>query len=78
MEGLLIIGSGALLALCLVVVGYWTAPPDSLGIFRLQAVVILAGIFAIGATVGKAIYLVASRRSQLPTEGRVKGDKQDK
>ncbi len=72
-EGLLVMGTGVFLSLCLVVVGYWTAPPDSPGIFRLQAIVILAGVFVIGATIGKAIHLVASRPLQPPTEGREKG-----
>ena len=55
-EGLSILGFGTLAVLCLLVIGTLTAPADSPGIFRLQALVILSGVFTLGAIVGKALY----------------------
>ena len=60
-EGVALLGSGILLASCLLVAGYMTAPTGSPGIFRLQALVIVAGVFAIGAATGKAVHFVASK-----------------
>ena len=59
-EGVVVLGSGILLASCLLVVGYLTAPKGSPGIFRLQAVVIAAGVFAVGAAAGKVLHFVMS------------------
>jgi flagellar motor component MotA len=61
-----VIGSGVFVAAALIVVGFLTAPPDSPGIFRLQALIIIAGAFAIGAVAGKGLHVVASWKRQTP------------
>lgn|SRR5262245_34286756 len=60
-EGLSILGFGALAAGVLLIAGFLTAPPDSPGIFRFQAVVTICGVFALGATGGEVIHFLASR-----------------
>ncbi len=59
-EGVSILGFGVLAAASLLIAGFLTAPPDSPGIFRFQALVIVAGVFAVGAAVGKVLHLAAS------------------
>jgi hypothetical protein len=61
MEGVFILAVGLIVVGVLVLVGALTAPPDSPGLFRFQAVVIIAGFFSFGAIAGKALHLAASR-----------------
>jgi hypothetical protein len=58
-EGAIVLGSGVLAAGALLIAGSITAPPGSPGLFRFQALVIVSGVFALGATAGKALHLVA-------------------
>src|SRR5437764_14249817 len=59
-EGASILGFGILTAALLLIAGALTAPPDSPGIFRFQALVIVAGAFGLGASVGKSLHLAAA------------------
>jgi hypothetical protein len=59
-EGLSIFGVGVLAAGGLLIAGFLTAPPGSPGIFRFQALIIIAGAFSLGAAAGKALHLAAS------------------
>ncbi|MBX3733710.1 MAG: hypothetical protein KF791_14085 [Verrucomicrobiae bacterium] len=61
MEGVFILAVGLIVAGVLVLVGALTAPTDSPGHFRFQALVIVAGFFSFGAVAGKALHLIASR-----------------
>ena len=56
-EGFSILGFGILTAAFLIVAGALTAPPDSPGLFRVQALIIVAGAFGLGAAAGKALHL---------------------
>ena len=61
-EGASILGFGVLAASALLIAGFITAPPGSPGIFRFQALVIIAGVFALGAATGKVVHLARSWR----------------
>ena len=64
-EGASILGFGVLAAGVILIAGFITAPPGSPGIFRFQALVIVAGVFALGAAAGKAVHLAASWRRRV-------------
>jgi hypothetical protein len=61
-EGASVLGFGALTAIVLLIAGFLSAPPDSPGIFRFQALVIITGVFALGGAAGKVLHVVASGR----------------
>jgi hypothetical protein len=58
-EGAIVLGCGVLAAGAMLIVGSITAPPGSPGLFRLEALIIVSGAFALGAAAGKAVHLVA-------------------
>ena len=60
-EGAFILVLGVLVAGLLVLIGELTAPPQSPGLLRFQALVIIAGFFSLGAVVGKTLHLIVSR-----------------
>jgi hypothetical protein len=60
MEGLSILGFGVLAAGALLVASFLTAPPESPGLLRFQALEVIAAFFALGATAGKGLHIVAS------------------
>jgi len=59
-EGATILGVGVLAAGVLLIASFLTTPAGSPGLLRLQALVIVAGVFALGAAAGKVIHLAAS------------------
>jgi hypothetical protein len=68
MEGASILGFGVLAAGTLLIVGFLTAPPESPGLFRFQAITIVSGVFTLGAAAGKVIHFAASRRQRAKVE----------
>ena len=65
-EGATVLGLGVAAAGALLIVGFITAPPGSPGIFRVQALVVIAGAFGLGAATGKVVCLVRSRLRRGP------------
>jgi hypothetical protein len=61
-EGASILGFGVLAAGALLIAGSLTAPSGSPGLFRFQALVIVSGVFALGAAAGKVFHLMAAWR----------------
>ena len=61
-EGATILATGLLVAGSIVLVSALNAPPNAPGLFRVQALVIIAGYFGFGAVLGKALHFIVSRR----------------
>ena len=60
-EGIAILGGGLVVVCGILVASFLTTrPEDSLGIFRVQALVVMAGEFGVGAAAGKAVHFAIS------------------
>lgn len=57
-EGASTLVAGALAAAAIVVIGAMTAPPGSAGVLRPQALVVIAGIFGLGAAGGEVLHVI--------------------
>jgi hypothetical protein len=60
-EGTMIVGFGLLAPLCVLLISVLLSHRVSPGLFRIQALINLAGFFGLGAIVGKVIHLAFHR-----------------
>jgi hypothetical protein len=58
-EGLTILGCGAIVVSSIEIIGWLTASPNDLGLFRFQALLMLAGYFGLGAVAGLWLWRVS-------------------